>query len=137
MHVLVATEDTQGERNDDYSWATPGELVTFGAVCARDLRGTDRGCGCGRAFSGLHSERATTTAAVTAWPGSLDDLVLAFRDSLARGGWLDLGETAEDADDAATEAVMQVLLIAQRYPVGTVIGTNLGRQYVRHPASAR
>ena len=69
--------------------------------------------------------------------GSLDDLVLAFRDSLAQGGWLDAAGTAEDADGVVHESVMEMLLVADRYPSGTVIGTNLGAQYVRQPAPAR
>jgi hypothetical protein len=137
MKVLVATETTQGVREDDYSWATPGELVMFGAVCASDLRGRGEPCGCGRAFAGLHSERATTTAEVAESAMSLDDLVLAFRDSLDRGGWLDAGGSPQDVTDVVHEAVMEVLLVADRYPVGTVIGTHLGGQYVRQEAAAR
>jgi len=137
VRVLVATEETQGDRGDDYSWATPGELVMFGVICASDLRGTGRGCGCGRAFAGLHSERATTTAEVAEWSGSLDDLCLAFQDSLARGGWLDFGGTPEEIRGVVSETVMEVLLVADRYPVGTVLGTRLGQQYVRQPATAR
>lgn len=137
MRVLVATEETQGDRTDDYSWATPGELVMFGVICASDLRGSGRSCGCGRAFAGLHSERATTTAQVAEWPGSLDDLVLAFRDSLARGGWLEFGGTPEEVQGVVIEAVMEVLLVADRYPPGTIIGTNVRQQYVRQPARAR
>ncbi len=137
MKVLVATEETQGVREDDYSWATPGELVMFGVICASDLRGKGGRCGCGRAFAGLHSERATTTAEVSEWVGSLDDLYLAFRDSLAKGGWLDFGGTPEDVHGVVAEALMQVLLVADRYPVGTVLGTDVGRQYVRQPTSAR
>ena len=136
MRVLVATDETQGDRNDDYSWATPGELVMFGLICASDLRGTGSGCGCGRGFAGLHSERATTTAEVAEWPGSLDDLVLAFRDSLDRGGWLQYG-TAEDAHEMVLVSVMEVLLVAARHPAGTVIGTHLRQEYVRQPAPAR
>lgn len=137
MRVLMATEETQGDRGDDYSWATPGELVMFGVICASDLRGTGRGCGCGRAFAGLHSERATTTAQVAEWAGSLDDLCLAFRDSLAKGGWLDFGGTPEEVHGVVAETVMEVLCVADRYPVGTVLGTDVGRQYVRQPATAR
>ncbi len=136
MRVLVATEETQGDRGDDYAWATPGELVMFGVICASDLRGTGRSCGCGRAFAGLHSQRATTTARVAEWEAGLDDLVLAFRDSLARGGWLDHG-TAEDAEETVRLSVMEALLVADRYPVGTVLGTNVGEQYVRQVARAR
>lgn len=137
MQVLVATEETQGDRSDDYSWATPGELVMFGLICAADLRGTGRGCGCGRAFAGLHSARATTTAVVAEWPGSLDDLALAFRDSLAKGGWLDFGGSPEEVEGVVAEAVREVLFVADRHPVGTVIGTDLGTQYVRQPALAQ
>jgi hypothetical protein len=136
MRVLVATEQTQGDRGDDYSWATPGELVMFGVICASDLRGTGRDCGCGRAFAGLHSERATTTAEVAEWAGTLDDLYLAFRDSLDRGGWLQHG-TPDDAEEMIRVTLMDVLLVADRYEVGTVIGTDRGRQYVRQPATAR
>lgn len=137
MRVLVATEATQGARDDDYSWATPGELVMFGVICAKDLRGTGQGCGCGRAFAGMHSERATTTAEVVEWPGSLDDFVLAVRDSLAKGGWLEFGGTPEEVRGVVSEAAMEVLLVADRYAAGTVIGTDLGRQYVRQTAAAR
>lgn len=136
MRVLVATEATQGVRDDDYSWATPGELVMFGAVCARDLRGTGTSCGCGRAFAGLHSDRATTTAEVAEWPFSLDDLVLAVRDSLDKGGWLGVGESQPEADELVNETVIQVLLVADRYPAGTVIGTGWGGQYVRRAAAS-
>ncbi len=136
MRVLVATEATQGAREDDYSWATPGELVMFGTVCAADLRGTGAPCGCGRAFAGLHSERATTTAEVVESAMSLDDLVLAFRDSLGRGGWLDFGGSPQEVSDVIHEALMEVLLVADRFPAGTVIGTHLGAQYVRQRAPA-
>lgn len=137
MKVLVATEATQGARADDYSWATPGELVMFGAICATDLRGRGEPCGCGRAFAGLHSERATTSAEVVESALSLDDLVLAFRDSLGRGGWLDVTGSPQEVDDAVHAALMEVLLVADRYPVGTVIGTYRGAQYVRQEAAAR
>lgn len=137
MRVLVATEATQGDRVDDYSWATPGELVMFGVICASDLRGTDQRCGCGRAFAGLHSERATTTAQVVEWSGTLDDLLLAFRDSLTRGGWLEHVESEEEIHAFVIETVMEVLLVADRFPTGTVIGTDLGRQFVRQPAPAQ
>lgn len=137
MRVLVATEMTQGDRDDDYSWATPGELVMFGVVCASDLRGRGSGCGCGRAFSGLHSERATTTAEVAEWSGSLDDLVLAFRDSLVKGGWLEHDAAPEDAHAVVAEAVMEMLLVADRFPAATIIGTSLSEQYVRQAADAR
>jgi hypothetical protein len=137
MRVLVATETTQGVREDDFSWTTPGELVMFGAICADDLRATGRACGCGRAFAGLHSERATTTAEVVESGTTLDDVVLAFRDSLQQGGWIDATSDPHDAHELVLTSVMEVLLVADRYPAGTVIGTLLGEQYVRQAANAR
>jgi hypothetical protein len=137
MRVLVATTTTQGDREDDYTWAIPGELVMFGVICADDLRGIGRGCGCGRAFAGLHSERATTTAEVVESPMRLGDIVMAFRDSLTKSGWIDDATGPEDAAELVHSAVMEMLTVADRYEPGTVIGTRLGSQYVRATAAAR
>lgn len=51
MKVLTATTLTNGERDNDFDWCTPGELLMFGTICGRDLRDPDNGCGCGRAFA--------------------------------------------------------------------------------------
>ena len=64
MKVLVATSQTQGQRENDFNFCVEGELVTVGLVCATDRYDPDGGCGCGRAFAGLNSHRATTTAKV-------------------------------------------------------------------------
>ncbi len=103
----------------------------FGVICADDLRGIGRACGCGRAFAGLHSERATTTAEVVESPMRLGDVVMAFRDSLTKGGWIDDATGPEDAAELVHSAVMEMLTVADRYEPGTVIGTRLGSQYVR------
>src|SRR3979411_381741 len=86
MKVLVATAETQGLRPNDFDFCVEGELVTVGLVCAPDRRDPDGGCGCGRAFAGLNSHRATTTAKVKEIELSEDDYVEALRSSLTQQG---------------------------------------------------
>ena len=117
MKVLVATNETQGQRHDDYSWTVEGELVTPLAVeCASPDR-----CGCARGFPGLGSSLATTTAMVVELPGlTPSDLRRAVGDSLERDGWtteLDDGEVAELVDDH----VLAIAHVCDTYPVGTVV----------------
>jgi hypothetical protein len=112
MHVLVATSRTQGERGNDFFWCVEGELVYLGVVCSTDRRDPDGGCGCGRAFAGLNSHRATTTAEVRDLPLSRDDVVEALRSSLEQQGY--------DAQGAPAEADW-LLGIAAAWPAGTVV----------------
>jgi len=65
MKLLVATTQTQGQRQNDFCWATPGEILHFGSECDRE--GIDGACGCKRSLSGLDSLKATTTMIVAAW----------------------------------------------------------------------
>ncbi|MGZ4708065.1 MAG: DUF7715 family protein [Acidimicrobiales bacterium] len=61
MQLLLATSETQGEADGDYFWSTPGEIVqppTF--VC----HAYPSSCGCDRAWAGLESRGACTTAVV-------------------------------------------------------------------------
>jgi hypothetical protein len=62
MKILTATATSQDTRENDFNHAIEGELVGIGLICATDQRDPDGGCGCGRAFFGLSSLRATTTA---------------------------------------------------------------------------
>jgi hypothetical protein len=76
MKLLTATHETQGEREGDFCFAIEGELVMLGDACATD-RNDAGGCGCERAFSGLRSRRATTTALVRDLALTRADLELA------------------------------------------------------------
>lgn len=104
MKILTATASTQGQRGNDFHWCIEGELVHFGTVCAADRDDPDGGCGCGRAFAGLNSHRATTTAMVRDLAGfTSGDYIEAIRSSLAQQGW-DPG-TAEEEAGELTELV--------------------------------
>jgi hypothetical protein len=60
VHVLTATHLTQGQRPGDFCYAVEGELVRLPSLECDDAAR----CGCQRAFEGLSSHRATTTARV-------------------------------------------------------------------------
>ena len=78
MKILTATATSQGLRQNDFDYAIEGELVGIGLICATDERDPDGGCGCGRAFFGLSSHRATTTAEIRDLPMTRDDVIKAF-----------------------------------------------------------
>jgi hypothetical protein len=119
MKLLTATRERQGERDDDFCYAVEGELVLLGFVCATDETDPDGGCGCGRAFSGMSSMRATTTALVRDLDLSIDDLRLAVE-----GYYLSAGMGAELAD-VVSAAVDELVAISPSLPEGAVLGRRL------------
>ncbi len=127
MKVLVATSDTQGQRGNDFSYCIEGELVTVGLVCAADEENPDGGCGCGRAFAGLNSHKATTTAKVKAVELSEEDYVEALRSSLAQQGW-----PTEDVGELAAWLVQLV----STWPTGSVIERRLDDIFIRTEADS-
>lgn len=116
VKILVATEFTQGMEPDDYHYCVEGELVWVQEPCTRDRDDARGSCGCGRAFTGAASHRATTTALVTESGMTRDDVVLAFQTSLSDGGWP--VEWAEAVTDENLE-------IAAHFPAESVIGRRL------------
>jgi hypothetical protein len=132
MKVLVATHAGQGMRPSDFCWTDDGELAGFPVVCDTDNRpgaDPDSGCGCGRAFAGLTSHKATTTAKVADWPDlTAEHLFTLYRRSLDDGGWTQaLGE--DDANRWADQDVRKILEIAAPLPPGTVL--ELRGEYVQ------
>ena len=132
MKVLVATAKTQGRRKGDFHWCVEGELVWIAEPCARDKADPENGCGCGRAFAGLSSHRATTTAQVAELAELTPaDYAEAIRSSLTEQGWD--GSIAEEL--AAEQAKL-----AHGWPLGTVVERRLDEFVPRldhRPGSAR
>lgn len=127
MKVLVATNDTQGRRSNDFCYCIEGELVTVGLVCAADESDPDGGCGCGRAFAGLNSHKATTTAKVKDVELSEADYVEALRSSLEQQGW--------PTEDVAELAAWLIELV-DSWPVGAIVERRLDDIYIREEASS-
>jgi hypothetical protein len=119
MKVLTATASSQGARDNDFDWTIEGELVWIGLVCAKDRSDPDGGCGCGRAFSGLSSHRATTTAQVRDLAMSRDDVMQALAGYYESAGYgvFEPSELAEEVED--------VLRVVSAWDAGTIIERRL------------
>ena len=99
MRVLVATNELQGTRPGDYAWTVEGEIVVADPTVCRHPS-----CSCGRGFSGIASDRATTTAMVADLPHvSVTDLRDVLSDWLERCGWADLLPEIGEIDEIVDE----------------------------------
>jgi hypothetical protein len=134
MKLLTATREGQGDRDGDFCHAVEGELVFAGFVCATDRKDPAGGCGCGRAFSGLNSLRATTTALVRDLDLSYDDVRLALTAHFVAAGMGPDLLGAVDFDDMVEEEVEQTIAYAQVWQPGAVVGRRLDSVHLRSPA---
>ena len=138
MRLLTATRQAQGDSPGDFCFTVEGELVLANdLICATDRGDPGGGCGCGRAFVGLASRRATTTALVRDLDISPSDLRAAVEGfEVARGLAPDvLGDEsfAELIDDRLAELER----IARSVQVGAVVGLRLEHLVCRRaPAAA-
>lgn len=124
MKLLTATRERQGEQDGDFCFAIEGELVLLGVVCATDEADPDGGCGCGRAFSGMSSMRATTTALVRDLDVSLDDVRLAVEGYYVSAG-IGPGMLGGPEFQDVVAATLEELAEIARLPVGAVVGRRL------------
>lgn len=131
MKLLTATRERQGERDGDFCFAVEGELVLLGFVCATDQADPDGGCGCGRAFSGMSSMRATTTALVRDLDITYDDLTGAVETHLVAAGMGPDALGPVDFAELLDETVQETVHFARFWPVGSVVGRRLDSVHVR------
>lgn len=121
MKLLTATSRTQGQRDNDFTFCIEGELVIVGPVfCEADQEDPDGGCGCGRSFGGLNSDKGTTTAVVSDLDFTPEDAALAIRSALEQSNFIKYMDP-EDVDAAIREAIE----LADEYAVGTVLERRL------------
>jgi len=121
VKILVATNRTQGDREGDYTFCVPGELLWITEVCGRDRRDPRGGCGCGRGFGGLTSHRATTTGEIVERDFTDDELRLAVQTSLTDQGWLSEALSEVECAAVVEEVVSEVRAIVEALPVGAVV----------------
>lgn len=127
MKLLTATSRTQGQRANDFTFCVEGELVILGPViCDQDQEDPDGGCGCGRAFAGLNSGKATTTALIKDLDFTHEDAAEAIRSSLEQSGWANYF----DEDDMA-EVVEETLQLAADFEIDDVVERRLDDVNVR------
>lgn len=116
MKVLVATNETQGVFDGDYSWTVDGELVYIQAISC-----SNPSCGCTRGFAGMASSRATTTAMVVDRPEiGIGELTGALHDSLERDGWL-TDITPDEADEMIAELLKTLAEITGPSRPGSIV----------------
>jgi hypothetical protein len=125
MKLLTATRERQGERDGDFCFAVEGELVLLGFVCATDRADPDGGCGCGRAFSGMSSMRATTTALVRDLDLSVDDVRIAVEAHYVAAGMGPDTIGAAEFAELVSATVDELVDVAPSLPAGAVVGRRL------------
>jgi hypothetical protein len=113
--VLVATRETQGEGQRDFSWTVDGELVRF-----PEMECDCVDCGCRWSMVGCASQKATTTFAIAELPElSWEQLVDTLADSLRRD-WGPLVPPAT-VQAVAVDAASEIVDYAEAWPAGTVL----------------
>lgn len=111
MKVLVATRQTQGEREDDFSDTVEGELVFDAGRCADAAKLPMWHCACAIGFSGVASGELTTTAMVADLPLGLAEYERAVRDGTRE--WC--------CTSCARTYAHGARMLALKFPVGTVL----------------
>lgn len=117
MKILVATKETQGKRDSDFSWVDEGELVYFGGgPCDRDKEDIDGNCGCQRALISLKTFKATTTFKIIQSDLRPRDILQAIKDAHKACG-LAGSMTEKDYREEAEDLIM----LAQKFEVGSIL----------------
>jgi hypothetical protein len=130
MKLLRATTQSQTTAPGDFTFVPDGELVFLGSVCDTDLIKGNAGpgsCGCARSFTGLLSQKGTTSALIVDDPMTLPDLAQAIHQHLIAGGWGSVPELKQMAHDLADEVVEVCTPLAS----GTIVGRTFDDLVVR------
>ena len=126
MKVLVATERTRGDLGETFVLRS-GRLLWITMVGARDHRDPEGGCGCGRGFGGVTSQRATTTDEVVERKFTAEELRLAVRTSLA-----DQAEFRMRCPATERRAVVAEVVAEMRATAGRLLAVTIVRRHVDH-----
>ncbi len=116
MKVLVATSETNGDRKNDFCFTEELELVHLPLIEC-DSEEPDGRCGCKRAFCGLNTHRATTTAQVVDLNIDDNEYLMLFSNGLKTSEWEDF-----ISDKWIQEEVTFMLDLANKFDSGTIVG---------------
>jgi hypothetical protein len=122
VNVLTATSQTQGWRDNDFSWTVEGELVFMPPIeCGRGS--VDDDCGCRRAMAGTMSHRATTTIKVTHRKDlDPDTYFTLIRDALMDQGYVTKGLLADPGvNEWLRDITLELTCMARSFEVGTIL----------------
>jgi len=135
MKILVATRDTQGYREDDFSFVPDGEIVMPHYICDRDQHAApgDPGCGCARSLTGITCLKSTTTFKVAEVNMEMVGLYNVFFNALTVGGYVN-ARSKNEMLRRATLWADEIFRVAQRFPVGAVLELRNGHYDLRELA---
>ena len=119
MKVIVATDETQGRRNNDFSFTNEGELVRFGTEC--DGESIDGRCGCRRSMCGVESHKATTTMKVLDIEITREEICQMLNGSNESGGWKDLFKSRDEYMAFVVDEADELIRLANSFDVGDVL----------------
>lgn len=129
MKILVATGQTQGERESDFCFVPEGEIVRFGFECDRDRDEVDGGCGCRRSMSGLRCAKGTTTMLAIERPDLTEaELATALCATARRSG-----AAARSARRAAAAEAARLIAAARPFAPGDVVEKRGDQLRLRRP----
>lgn len=115
MRYIVATKETQGQRDNDFSFTTEGELVKLGFECDH-YEDPDDECGCGRSLVGMDSSKGTTTMKIVEVDLTSEEILQKLIESEKISGWaLD-----DEFINNLRKQVEFISHIASLKPLGTV-----------------
>ena len=110
---LVATTKTQGQRDDDFCYADPGESVQYATECA------NKHCGCTWSMSGITTGKGTTTIEVCETTDSRFYEKLHSEISCGlRENWR---LSSAQAKRGATEYIDDLIKVAETFEAGDII----------------
>lgn len=116
MKVLVATKETQGKRDSDFSFVPEEELVTFEAFqCSGEK--IEGKCGCKRSMVGIECHKSTTTMKIVErdiTPAQLKEMIVR---SMQKSGW----GSGKDVVKFAQENVDNLIGIAEHFPLNSIL----------------
>ncbi|WP_022887097.1 DUF7715 family protein [Glaciibacter superstes] len=132
MKALVATGETQGARQSDFTHCVDGELVWMLDPCPTSMRSPDGPCACGRSFSGMSSHGYTTTALVRDIPWLTEgNYAAAMRASFDANGWCSCCRMRP-----VPTLIRELTERAAALPVGAVVERRLNEVVERAPADS-
>ncbi len=113
---LVCTIETQGQRKNDFCWATDGNYLHFGMEC--DGESVDGKCGCRRAMCDVETAKATTTMKVVEIGNAeLDNI----KTRLIQHYMEDWKLEEARAIEFAKEEIKDVSAVASAFQVGSIL----------------
>jgi hypothetical protein len=132
VKALVSTEETQGQRSNDFCFVPEGELVKFGVICDGDKNNPDGGCGCARSLCGFYCHKATTTFRVAV----VDMTREKYIDEYVKTDpyFNDSKEFGEEVVDSLKEDAEFILDLAAEHPENSVFEFRADHFVLRKPA---